>query len=81
LCSAINLPISRQIHIFDSKIILALGEFTSAVTVARPKSASLRTTVPEGIAKLIDLKAGDELMWTVTANKQGVVVTVGKKGK
>jgi hypothetical protein len=56
-----------------------LGEFTSAVTTARPRSTSLRTTVPEGIAKLIDLKAGDELIWTVTANKAGVVVTISKK--
>jgi bifunctional DNA-binding transcriptional regulator/antitoxin component of YhaV-PrlF toxin-antitoxin module len=56
-----------------------VGEFTSTVTIARPRSTSLRTTVPEGVAKLLDLKAGDEVTWTVKAIKGQVEVSVSKK--
>lgn len=56
-----------------------MGEFSSTVTTARPRSTSLRTTIPEGIAKLIDLKPGDELKWIITLKAKGVDVTVSKK--
>jgi len=61
-----------------SRINLLMGQFKSKLTIARPKSTSLRTTVPEGVVQLIDLKAGDELIWTVTANKGAVVITLSK---
>jgi hypothetical protein len=37
------------------------GEFITKVTVARPNSQSLRTTIPESVVKLMDLNGGDEL--------------------
>lgn len=56
-----------------------MGEFTTKVTVARPNSASLRATIPEAIAQLLDLKAGDEIVWTVTALKDKMNIVVSKK--
>ena len=35
----------------------------SKVSVARPKSKSLRATIPEGIVAFLDLKKGDEIDW------------------
>jgi hypothetical protein len=37
----------------------------SKTSIARPKSKSLRATVPEGIADFLELKAGDTLEWTM----------------
>jgi hypothetical protein len=56
-----------------------MGEFTSKVTVARPNSTSLRATVPEGIVQLLNLKAGDEIVWTVRALNEKIQVCVSKK--
>ena len=55
-----------------------MPQYSSKVTIARPKSTSLRTTIPEGIAKLIDLEAGDEIVWDAKIIARGVEVTVGK---
>lgn len=55
------------------------GEFTSRVTVARPNSNSLRTTIPESIVKLMDLKSGDELSWTVKALREGFTITLTRR--
>ena len=35
----------------------------SKVSIARPKSKSLRATIPEGIVAFLDLKKGDKLDW------------------
>jgi hypothetical protein len=55
------------------------GEFITKVTVARPNSQSLRTTIPESIVKLMDLKAGDELSWTVKALREGFNITLTRR--
>jgi bifunctional DNA-binding transcriptional regulator/antitoxin component of YhaV-PrlF toxin-antitoxin module len=39
----------------------------------------LRVTIPEAIVQLLDLKAGDELLWTVTALKDKMNIVVSKK--
>jgi hypothetical protein len=56
-----------------------VGEFKTKVTIARPNSPSLRTTIPEGVAKLIDLGAGDELVWKVDIKENQVEITVSSK--
>lgn len=56
-----------------------MAEFTSKVTIARPKSPSLRTTIPEGVAKMIDLKAGDNITWKIKI-KDGQVEVILLKG-
>ena len=55
-----------------------MGEFKSKVTIARPNSPSLRTTIPEGLAKLIDLGAGDELLWKVNIKGGSVEIILSK---
>ena len=55
-----------------------MGEFKTKVTIARPNSPSLRTTIPEGVAKLIDLGAGDELVWKVDIKENQVKITVSR---
>ncbi len=58
-----------------------MGEFSSKLTVARPNSTSLRATVPEAIVQLLDLKAGDELVWTAKAiNDKMQIYITRKKG-
>jgi hypothetical protein len=55
-----------------------MAEFSSKVTVARPNSPSLRTTIPEAVVKMMELKAGDEVKWTVNLKAKGVEVSVSK---
>lgn len=59
--------------------IRLMGEFSSKVTVARPNSQSLRTTIPESVVKLMDVKAGDELSWTVKALSEGFTITLTRR--
>ncbi len=56
-----------------------MGEFSTKVTVARPNSTSLRATIPEAIVQLLDLKAGDEMVWTVRALSDKMNIHVSKK--
>ncbi len=44
------------------------GTFRSRLTRATRYSASLRTTVPQVIAELLELHSGDSLVWTVDAS-------------
>jgi bifunctional DNA-binding transcriptional regulator/antitoxin component of YhaV-PrlF toxin-antitoxin module len=48
----------------------------SKTSVARPGSASLRATIPEGIVAFLDLKEGDKLEWKmdIAENKRVVLV-------
>jgi len=55
-----------------------VGEFKTKVTIARPNSSSLRTTIPEGVVKLIDLGSGDELMWKVNIKGGNVEIILSK---
>lgn len=74
----LNLPMNRQIQILPlSKDCVA--DFSSKVTVARPNSSSLRTTIPEAVVKMMELEAGDEMVWTVKPIKDGVAITLSKR--
>jgi bifunctional DNA-binding transcriptional regulator/antitoxin component of YhaV-PrlF toxin-antitoxin module len=55
-----------------------VGDFKTKVTIARPNSPSLRTTIPEGVVKLIDLGPGDELVWKVDIKENQVKITVSR---
>jgi hypothetical protein len=70
------LLIARLIYQFIAYVIV--GEFKTKATIARPNSPSLRTTIPEGVAKLIDLGAGDELVWKVEIKENRVEVSISK---
>lgn len=54
---------------------ICLGEITT-LSLAAPKKASLRTTVPMGVVKTFGLNAGDELEWTMTAKEDKLIVIV-----
>jgi hypothetical protein len=56
-----------------------VAEFITKVSSARPNSPSLRTTIPEGIAKMIELNAGDSLVWKITIKTNNVEIKVSKK--
>ena len=47
---------------------------TSRTSIARPKSKSLRATIPEGIAEFLNLSPGDTLEWAMdTAGNERTV--------
>ncbi len=56
-----------------------MGEFISKVTIARPNSPSVRTTIPEAVVKMIDLTAKDSLLWKVNLKAGKVEIIVSKK--
>jgi len=53
---------------------------TTVLTKARPKSDSLRTTVPKSIVNQFGLKEGDKLNWKIVADngKLGIKIAVKK---
>jgi len=68
---------------------MARGEPTK-LTKANDSSYSLRTTVPKGIVKQLELKEGDSIFWELHPDKNGtglkIIVTPSperktKKGK
>ena len=58
-----------------------MAEFISKVTLARPNSPSLRTTIPEGVAKMIELNTGDSLKWVIAIKDNKIEIRVSKKLK
>jgi bifunctional DNA-binding transcriptional regulator/antitoxin component of YhaV-PrlF toxin-antitoxin module len=50
----------------------------SKISIARPKSKSLRATIPEGIAVFLQLKPGDKLEWTMATSGSERAVIVNK---
>lgn len=46
------------------------------VVVAQPKSRSLRTTIPAGIARTLGITEGSELGWDLQAKENQLVLTV-----
>jgi len=50
----------------------------STVGIARPKSKSLRATIPEGIVAFLELKAGDKLEWKMEIIDEERVTVVRK---
>lgn len=67
----------RQIHILQQRRV-NVAQFSSKVTAARPKSPSLRTTIPEAVVKFMELEAGDEILWAVNLKAKAVEVSVTK---
>ncbi len=55
---------------------VAILDYKSRVSVARktPPTRSLRTTIPEEIARLLELKAGDIVTWKYDTKLEGRVV-------
>ena len=58
-----------------------MAEFISKVTLARPNSPSLRTTIPEAVSKMIELTAGDSLKWDIKIKDKNLQIMVSKKLK
>ena len=56
-----------------------MARFTSTVSKARLGTASLKTTVPTAITKMLGLQEGDVLNWDVEAKKNKFLITVQKK--
>ncbi|MFQ5814895.1 MAG: AbrB/MazE/SpoVT family DNA-binding domain-containing protein [Candidatus Hydrothermarchaeaceae archaeon] len=57
------------------------GEITT-LTLAKPDTKSLRTTVPAGIVRQFKLKKGDKLSWEIEPRGGELVVVVRpKKGR
>jgi bifunctional DNA-binding transcriptional regulator/antitoxin component of YhaV-PrlF toxin-antitoxin module len=56
-------------------------DLESTATMARPKTKSLRATIPEGIVSYLDLESGDKIEWKMDSDhgKRIVVVRKGKK--
>ena len=55
-----------------------MAESITKVTPARPNSPSLRTTIPEGVAKMIELNAGDSLRWDIKIKDKNLQITLSK---
>lgn len=51
----------------------------STATSARPKTKSLRATIPEGVVAFLNLESGDSLEWTMDFEKNNRIVIVKKK--
>lgn len=55
-------------------------KYNSKINVANPKSNSLRAGIPKEIVKLLSVKAGDSLEWTVDViNNDEFIIRVSKK--
>ena len=50
----------------------------SAVAIARPKTRSLRSTIPEGIVVFLELTEHDKLQWKMDIQNGERVATVRK---
>jgi hypothetical protein len=55
-----------------------LSMLKSKTSIARPKSKSLRATIPEGIAEFLELKPGDTLEWSMENAGNERIATVKK---
>lgn len=55
------------------------GEFTSKVLLTLPGSASVRTTVPQVIANLLDAAPGSTLVWTFDKRASVAVVRLKRE--
>ncbi len=52
-----------------------MGEITT-LAKATSKSDSLRTTVPKGIARQFNLKAGDRLNWEIVVDENKLAIII-----
>ncbi len=55
------------------------GTETTTVGVARPKSDSLRATIPRGIVVFLGVASGDQLEWKMEVGQKGKRVAVVRK--
>lgn len=53
-------------------------DLASTATSARPKTKSLRATIPEGIVAYLGLESGDKLEWKMEGSVSKPFVTVRK---
>ena len=53
----------------------------STASIARPKSKSLRATLPEGVVAYLDLHDGDKLEWRMEIESGEKVVKLRKAKK
>ena len=49
--------------------------FVTKVHQSKPNSPSLRTTVPVGVATVLNVQRGDSLIWTVEPEIRRVTIT------
>jgi hypothetical protein len=57
------------------------GEFRSSIQKVRKGSESLRVTIPDGIAKLLEAEPDGELVWAVDLSEGKVSVTASPAGR
>ena len=55
--------------------LLMARTFTTSVHRSKPDSPSLRTTVPLGVATVLNIQHGDSLVWIVEPEARRVTVT------
>ena len=65
-----NLPTKYNLPIRRNKIL------KSTISKAHPKSISVRTTIPQHIAELLDWLEGDILAWEIEKRGDKYVVTI-----
>ena len=53
--------------------------YVTRLARATSASASLRTTVPSGVVRDLDLQLGDRLHWTVRADQDGTLIVEVRK--
>ena len=53
-------------------------EYESKISIARPNSASARTTIPKEVMKFLDAKIGDKVNWIVEYNNGKTEIRVEK---
>lgn len=58
---------------------MKLFELESTANLQAPHSKSLRTTIPIEVVKALNLSVKDIIKWTISAEKDELVVTVSKK--
>lgn len=59
----------------NKNLVVNVGEET-VLTKASVKGNSLRTTVPAGIVKLLDLKEGDKFKWELRADDGELLIVI-----
>jgi len=66
-------------YIYLTEKIIELMNLESTVSTARPKTTSLRATIPEGIVFYLDLKDKDKIEWEkITIHGKSMVVVKKK---
>lgn len=56
----------------------SLGKYSSAVSKARRGTASVQTTIPIAVAKALNLKPGDRIIWDIRVEEDKRYALVAK---